>query len=163
MNLIIIFAAKYLIYASVIFALFAFFFTKKTNKKETLKLSLIALPAAFLTAKILGHLIHTTRPFVTQNSIPLITHAKNNGFPSDHTLLAMTIAAIFFASDKKTGYIFLILGLVIGLARILAKVHQPVDVMASILIAFAAVFLTHFALRKAHHLNSTLDRFLQKV
>ena len=53
-------------------------------------------------ALILGHLYYNPRPFVVGNFTPLISHSVDNGFPSDHVLLASAIASILYFFSKKT-------------------------------------------------------------
>ena len=48
--------------------------------------------AAYLIAKGLGHVIHDPRPYLVEHLQPLIPLAHDNGFPSDHSLLAWVLA-----------------------------------------------------------------------
>jgi len=104
-------------------------------------LSLVAFPLALAVAKVLNLFIKNPRPFVVEHMKPLIDHAADNGFPSDHTLLTMTIAAIVFVYHRKLGIALAFCALVVGWARVMAKVHHPIDIVGSIIIAIVAVFL----------------------
>jgi undecaprenyl-diphosphatase len=67
---------------------------------------------------------------VSEHVKPLISHAANNGFPSDHALFTMTITAITYYFSKKTAAVMLVLTIIIGVARVLALVHSPLDIGA---------------------------------
>lgn len=141
MNLLIAVAAKYL-YLIVILAFLAWtYFRAKKQMKNIVKLVVISFPISFVIAKILSHFYYNARPFVTENIKPLIFHAPNNGFPSDHTLLTMTIAAVIYQYNKKVGTILALLALCVGYARVAAKIHHQIDVWAAAVVAVFAVYL----------------------
>ena len=139
MDLVIIFAAKYLYLLTILMFLVIVFVT--TQRKKMIVLSLVAFPLALAVAKVLNLFIKNPRPFVVEHMKPLIDHAADNGFPSDHTLLTMTIAAIVFVYHRKLGIALAFCALVVGWARVMAKVHHPIDIVGSIIIAIVAVFL----------------------
>lgn len=163
MNLLVVFSAKYLIYLIILIAVITFISSKSALRKNFAKLSILALPFTYITAKVLSFFIYHNRPFVDQNISPLIKHAADNSFPSDHTLLAMTISSIVFFYDRRTGSILFILSICLGLGRILAKVHYPIDILASTVIAVTASFVASLILNKLGKLNSNLDKFLQTI
>lgn len=106
---------------------------------------------SYLLAKISAMFIYDPRPFVTSHVQPLFPHTPDNGFPSDHTLLTTAIAAVIFAFNKRLGAFLFALALVIGLARILAHVHQPLDIISSVLIAVGMTLVS----------NRLLDRLMK--
>ena len=147
-NSIIVFLANYLYIIIVLVAIVAVVFANQTARKSILKLALLTLPLAFIIANILGRLFYNPRPFVVEHIKPLIPHAANNGFPSDHTLLVISIASILFVYNKRLGVFLFILGLIVGFARIYAKVHHPIDILGSIGIATSSTFLSLILLKK---------------
>ena len=90
-NQLIIFSAKYL-YLLVI-AITVLFFIKQPRdiQKQLLIFGIITLPAAYIIAKLAGFLYYDPRPFIQGGFTPLIPHAADNGFPSDHALLSAAI------------------------------------------------------------------------
>lgn len=142
-DVFIIFSSKYLIYLLVVLYLIYLFPKSNSVKKRIISLSLFSLPAAFIVSRILSNFYYSTRPFVEQNFTPLISHAADNGFPSDHALLSFALASIVFASSKKWGVIFFILGIGIGLSRILAGIHSPLDILGSFFIGAGVVFICY--------------------
>lgn len=141
MNAAIIFTAQYLIFVSAAIAVFYFFRQPWQKQKEILIFAMVLLPLSYVVAKIISRFYFDPRPFVVQNFAPLIPHAPDNGFPSDHTLLGAAIAAAIFRFNKKLGVVLLILALLVGIARVLAGVHHAADIGGSILIVLAVYFL----------------------
>lgn len=101
--------------------------------------ALIALPLAFFTGRFLSLFIDSPRPFVVENTTPLIDHVANNGFPSEHTLLVATVALLVYTEHRTFGILLAVVAILVGLARILANVHHGIDVAGSIVIALASV------------------------
>jgi len=144
MNFLIIFGAKYLFVLIVLVALVYFFTLSKDKKREFILFVLIALPAIYIVAKISSLFFYDPRPFVSNGIVPLLPHAADNGFPSDHALLSATTAIIVFFYNKKVGAVLLVVALTVGVSRVLAGVHHPIDIIASFLIAIIISSLIYF-------------------
>lgn len=141
-----IFAAQYLIVFSPLVALITWFFSAKPIKKKIVWLSVVALPLAYITAKLSGKIIYDPRPFVVDHIAPLIPHAPDNGFPSDHMLLTMTVASIIFVYNKKMGIVLGLIALAVGTGRVLVHVHHIEDIAGSAVIAIGITYLSWFIL-----------------
>lgn len=141
MENLIIFGARYL--TGVMIAIAVIYFLKQSRKRkiEMAVFAIITLPAIYLMAKIASALYFNPRPFVVENFIPLVEHANNNGFPSDHTLLSVAVAMVIFFYNKKLGGMLLFLALLVGIARVLAGVHHVLDIVGSFVIAIIVAFL----------------------
>lgn len=140
MNSLIIFAAKYLIYILILIAAGYIAAQNKKRQKEILFLAAIILPVSYVVAKIASFFYYDPRPFVVGGFTPLIPHAADNGFPSDHTLLASAVAAVIFGFHKKFGTLLFVLAVLVGLGRVLAGVHHGLDVAGSIIITVTVAF-----------------------
>ena len=148
MNYIIIFGAKFLVALIVLIAGGYFFSISKQQKREMVIFSLITLPIIFIISRLASKLYFNPRPFVVENFLPLISHAADNGFPSDHTLLSAAVASIIFVFNKKIGILLGLLAVLVGMARVTAGVHHYIDIFGSILIVTVVVFLTRRFLKK---------------
>lgn len=142
-NMVIIFGAKYLFAVIILIAVVYFLKQDRIEQKRMLTLSFIALPTAYIVAKIGNFLYFDPRPFVTGHFIPLISHAPDNGFPSDHTLISAAIASVVYFNHRKLGVALLIIAGVVGIARVLAGVHSFVDIFGSMVIAFGVTWLVN--------------------
>ncbi|MDD5464043.1 MAG: phosphatase PAP2 family protein [Candidatus Moranbacteria bacterium] len=143
MDEVIIFGARRLTAVMILVALVFFLRLSCEKKKEILVFAIITLPAIYLMAKLSSLFYYNPRPFVVEQFVPLIAHANNNGFPSDHTLLSAAVASVVFFFNKKLGAFLLILALLVGTSRVLAGVHHAIDIAGSIVVAFVVSFLMY--------------------
>jgi membrane-associated phospholipid phosphatase len=109
----------------------------RTAQKRLALLAVLVFPGSFIVGTLLGMVISSPRPFVVEPIPPLIPASTDNGFPSDHTLLAMACATVIFVFSRRTGVILIALALVVGAARVAARVHHPIDVLGSAAIVWA--------------------------
>ncbi|MDP3995235.1 MAG: hypothetical protein Q8P78_01305, partial [bacterium] len=66
----------------------AFFTAQKPDiKRRMIRFGAMVLPLAYVIAFVARSFFYSPRPFVESGIAPLIPHAPDNGFPSDHTLL----------------------------------------------------------------------------
>jgi len=149
---VIIFFAKYFPYLvilmAIIFLLFhhEVLFSKTPIKAFIQKWKEIVLVFfsgifAWILADGLKYLFHASRPFILfPKVIPLISETDFS-FPSGHATFFMALAFAIFFSHKKAGYWFIFFALIIGIARITAGVHFPVDILGGYLLGFAIAFI----------------------
>lgn len=148
MTTLITITAQYLIFAVILMAVIAAAFSSKELWWSIIKLTVLSFGLAFLLAYIAGLLYYDTRPFVVEHIEPLVPHVASNGFPSDHTLAAMVAAAVIFVYRRWWGILLGVLAILVGVARVYADLHYPVDIIGSIVIAVIATFIAWLILRK---------------
>ncbi len=139
MNAFFVFSAKYLFVLSILILGAYFFFRKWPAQK---RMALFAVPAGLLTyllGLIGNRLYYNPRPFVVGHFIPLIAHVADNGFPSDHTLLVSSLAAVGTYWNKWLGITLWVIAILVAISRVYVGLHHPIDVVASMCIAIAAV------------------------
>jgi undecaprenyl-diphosphatase len=135
MHEIVILIAKYFIVITVLGVLWVLAIAPK---EQRLRMAILLGLGGILTvlfAKIGSHLYYDPRPFVTTHITPYFSHAPDNGFPSDHTLLAAFLAYWVFAYRKALGALLFVVALLIGSARIIAGVHHLNYILGSLLFA----------------------------
>ena len=138
---VIIFLAVYLIYVVVFLTLLFLLYCKKW--KEFILLCASG-GLAWILAKILKVLIHTPRPFDIFPQVQSLFTETGYAFPSGHTMVASAIAFALFFINKKTGYVFMFFALLIGLARIIAGVHFPIDILGGFALGIGVSYLVAF-------------------
>ena len=146
MHFLIVFGAKYLIIVPVLALLWSSLALQGKKRTYLLLLTMVALPIALGVGKALSYVYYNTRPFVAGAFTPLIDHAPDNGFPSDHMLLAATLATLVFFINSRLGAALWVVAVLIGVSRVAAGVHHPLDIVASGVVAVVAVFGAHFLL-----------------
>lgn len=99
-------------------------------KKEQVVHALFACLFAWLIAALIKHFFPTIRPFVTNGrEIDVLMRPTDGAFPSEHATLAFALAVTIFMHDRRVGWFFLVGALLIGIARVLANVHYPIDIL----------------------------------
>lgn len=130
-----IFIANDLFYLMVLGFLLAWFYGEDTTKKLIVKATFFTL-IAFSLSQVISHYFYYPRPFVMEVGRTLIQHAPNGSFPSDHMLFFSTVAFSYvFSSQRKIGYVFLILAWMVAWSRVYLGVHFPLDMLGAFSIA----------------------------
>ena len=155
MNSIIVFCAQYLFLLVILIIGVAWLKHPKADRWRFFASVIVAGAIAFVLSRIAGKLYYDPRPFVVEHVKPLFPHIADNGFPSDHALLTGTLTAITYFFNKKAATLMLVPTVIIGAARVLAKVHSPLDIgggwVFGIIGSVAAYYLVkwYFARREA--------------
>jgi undecaprenyl-diphosphatase len=113
-------------------------FKLDTKRKKTFLIQLVAAGIlTYLAGKLAAALYYDPRPFISDHVVPYFASATDNGFPSDHTLLASFAGFMTLWYNRKLGAALLVLAALIGIARVTAGVHHGADVLG----AFGASFI----------------------
>ncbi len=112
-------------------------FLKKSGKKFFLYIQefvqiFISVSVAYLISFLLKNLISAPRPFLRfPNEVsPLFHYGGFNSFPSGHATLFMSLGVMIYLYNRKLGVLFIILALLIALARVIVGIHFPIDILA---------------------------------
>jgi undecaprenyl-diphosphatase len=142
--------AQYTLYA-VLAAAAAVWWTLRPPERLVMVVALalaVVIAGGLLLAAALGWT--DPRPFVVDGTIPLVPHAPDNGFPSDHTVASTLLAGIVMGFRLRVGLCLLLASVVLGAARVAAQVHHVPDIIAGVLIglvgAVGGLLLAHVAL-----------------
>ena len=115
------------------------FYTPKESRYQDYSKVLMAGLTAFLFAKLIGFVYQpaVVRPFQELGVDAGASFLDNPGFPSDHMLFTTAIVlAVWFITKNKTATIILaLLAVLVGLGRVLALVHTPLDIIGGVAIA----------------------------
>jgi len=134
----IVFSARYLI---IILFVFCALFLFKISKKTFISL-FFALVIATLLTQLFKFFMPINRPFVNREVNLLFEPPYDSSFPSNHAVLAGICAFSLFFYKKKAGILAILAAVLIGLARIFAGVHWPIDVLAGLLLSFLVSLIT---------------------
>ncbi len=114
-----------------------------------------------LGSKVLTHVIIDPRPYIVTHTRPLIPTSHDNGFPSDHTLLAAALTASLWWIDRRWVGAFALGTLLVLLGRLGVGAHHTLDVAGCLAIAAIAALVVSAAPLPASWrtpLLSALDR-----
>ncbi|MBX4205682.1 phosphatase PAP2 family protein [Candidatus Microgenomates bacterium] len=104
-------------------------------KKETALHAFFALTLAWIFANIIKDILPTPRPFMLNNLPIMVLFKPNDGaFPSGHAAMAFALAVTVWLHNRKWGIFYLICALLVGIARVIANVHYPLDIIGGALV-----------------------------
>ncbi len=112
------------------------------HKKKEILLVFITAGFAWVLGAILKLLIHIERPFISLPGVTSLIPETGFAFPSGHSTLFMALAVSIYLLHKKIGRWFIFSAVIIGLARISAGVHFPMDILGGFVLgALVAYFV----------------------
>lgn len=104
------------------------------------RIAVLAL-LAYVVSVILTGVIADPRPYIVTHTQPLTPVGHDNGFPSDHTLLAAALTASLWWFARRAIPLFAIGTLLVALGRLGIGAHHTLDVVGSIVIAVIAALI----------------------
>lgn len=107
----------------------------------------IIIPALDLFfVSILRNILNRPRPYDELNYTPLVKYKSGKGksFPSRHTASGIIIAMACLYINKTLGVFTMILGLLIGISRVIVGVHYIKDVIFGIIISIIFGYIGFF-------------------
>lgn len=116
----------------LIAGLLVFLFIHK-HKGEGIKNVLVIFFAALLAwfvAKAIKYFYFSPRPFEVLDSVNLLfEHGGGDSFPSGHATFYSALATSFYFYHKYLAWIYIVGAILIGLSRIIAGIHWPLDIL----------------------------------
>lgn len=78
------------------------------------------------------------------------THASTPSFPSNHTTIIWSIAAVLLANNWRSpsGWLVFIMGAAMAWARIFLGVHFPLDMLGSLVVATVVAFFIRISTKR---------------
>lgn len=150
MNTIVIFFAVYVVWIiALIVASYVLWRLPKGERLTFLSMIICSVIIGFILVKLASSLHYSPRPFVLSGQLPLVPHAPDNGFPSEHMFVSTLMALLLYRYARTLAYFLLCLAILVGLARVQADVHHLQDVLGSLALAtltviFANIIVNHF-------------------
>lgn len=137
-DIVIEFFATFLIWILYAGLVVLWFIDGKIRKEQVIH-ALVAGAIAWMVTYLIKYFFPTERPFVLNGGdVDVLIKPTNSAFPSSHTALAFSLAVTIFMHDRRAGWWYLTGALLIGIARILANVHFPHDIVGG---AFIGTFV----------------------
>lgn len=139
-----IFAAQYLVFidaaiAAIVLALLLY----RRPRPQVVRwvvAGAIVVVLSYVFAKIGGSLYSDPRPFTVDHVKPLTSHGADNGFPSDHALLAAVVVALVALVSPWLALPFAVIAVLVDLGRVGSGLHHVSDVVGSdVLVTIATV------------------------
>ena len=148
------FAAQWLVYLALAIVA-GLWIWGAPAKRSALLATCIGVVLGLAINRAIGLLWFHPRPFMVNVGRTLMAHAAETSFPSDHVTILWSLAfgLIATASWPRVGGLLVLLGLVVGWARVYLGLHFPFDVAGAFLVAL-------FAAACARYLRGYVERWL---
>ena len=134
----IVFIAADLLWV-VLIGLF-FYLLKDRDKRTAIRDIVVVFGAGVMgrfAALVLKNIFHTARPFVSLSSVRQLIAESGYAFPSGHAMLLSAISgALWMSGYRRSALLFGFFALLVGVARIAAGVHWPVDILGGLALGF---------------------------
>jgi membrane-associated phospholipid phosphatase len=111
----------------------------------------LSLGVATLLTLLSKAVIDDPRPYLAEHYTPLAHAAADNGFPSDHTLVAALLAGWAWWLDRRLLPVFVAGTMLVLLGRLAIGAHHTLDVLGSLGFALAGLLLAARLLRPGAH------------
>jgi undecaprenyl-diphosphatase len=139
-------AARYLVFAMA--AAVAIYWVVGRGRQRAVNQAMVAgaVVAALLglaTASLIQHFYVHPRPFVDRQDVMLlINHGADASLPSEHAVVAFSLAgAALWSRRLLSGAVLLLAAVALGFARIYTGLHYPADIAVAAGVGLLASFL----------------------
>ena len=114
--------------------------------------------ATILIVKIAAAFFYERRPFLVEHLHPLVAHAADNAFPSDHLAACGLAVGYLWPRSRALALLAIVVAFAIAIARVLARLHYPQDVIAGFAFGLGGAFLGARAARSLPFIRSEVPR-----
>ena len=142
---LIIFFADYLVFIFII--IFFLYLLKQKSLREKIYYFNLFLLVEILARGILTEVIRffyaRQRPFMV---LPITNIVNDNAhsFPSGHSVVLFSLALVLFVINKRWGWVFLGVAVLVGVSRIMAGVHWASDIVGGLAVAALSFYLIYY-------------------
>jgi undecaprenyl-diphosphatase len=155
---LVLFFAKYFPVLVIIFAVYFLFRHQEevyfsnpvirfVARAKEIFYTLSAVFLSWIFSVLLKVMFAVPRPFGALNINPLFSPGDFS-FPSGHSAFFMALAVAIYFWHRKMGLLFILFAVIIGLARIVAGVHYPFDILSGFLFGGLVSYLLMFFFKK---------------
>ncbi len=139
---IMVFCARYGPFLLAGFLIYLWFFVAETGRKAAVRAT-VGGALSIAAARIVGLLHYQAIPSVLGLGRPLVLHAANNSFPSDHASFSFGLAMSLLFSGSVLWPEAVTLAALIAFARVFVGVHFPLDVVVGFVVGTFVAALVH--------------------
>ncbi len=131
----------------LLLGLLAFLALHRHEKSVGIKNIFVVLSAAlfaWIIARALKYSLPVPRPFEALPDVnKLLDYGGGDSFPSGHATFFGALAVAVFFYHRTLGMLYIVGALLIGLARVVAGIHFPVDILAGYIIGGAVAYIAY--------------------
>ncbi len=139
---IAVFCAEYLPYLVGLLYLYFVLTSTLSNKRELVINTLApAVLTRLLFATLIKQIIARPRPFLALPGVHMLVEATGFSMPSGHASFFFALATSVWLVDKRWGYIFFALAIVISMARVAVGIHYPSDILTGLILGGGLAYI----------------------
>ncbi len=151
-SIIYFLASDYGLIILTVLLIYLFKHKDKLKRVSDLIIVLISGVTAVMVADILKLFFHTLRPFEIFPWVHALIIKDDFSFPSGHSAFFMAIATSLWFYHKRLSVFFGISAVVIGLSRVIAGIHFPIDILGGLTLGFLVGIIIPFIINKLKNL-----------
>ena len=148
----IVFFAQYLAYILAVLPLGVLLYRARWTKPELIQICAAyagALAARYGITPLLRFIFPVERPFeIFSEAARLIPHEASASFPSGHAVFFFALAMGVWFIHRRLGGYMLVLAFFMSVARVMAGVHWPADILAGAVIGITVSVIAFFIARR---------------
>ena len=114
-------------------------------------------------AALIGDAWRRPRPFVMYHFSPLISHAADSSFPSDHLAVLGAVGVAVALAARRLGLVILAAALLVAFSRVYVGVHYVSDVVDGAALGAVCGGFTWYLTRLAGSSVAAVDVVLQRL
>lgn len=159
LNSSFVFIAEYTVYFLALSVLL-FWFTRDYKNRIMIVSASVTFIISEIIGKIAGKFHSNCQPFAELPNVnQLIEKAVDNSFPSDHTILFFSFCITFWLFNKRGGFLWFLLAVIVGISRIWVGVHYPADVAVGAIISITIAIIIKVTVPKSALIKKGIDLF----
>ena len=150
LDFLIVFLASYLAWIlGAGLVLFIFIGERRKQIFIACESILAAMISRFGFTEIIRYFYDKPRPFeILDGARKIIEQDPGGSFPSGHAAFFFAIATTLFIYDRRWGSAFFLASVAMGIGRVAANVHWPIDIVGGAIIGIISSLLIHIFFRK---------------
>ncbi len=110
------------------------------NKGRGVVVVCISTISGYILANLLKIIIHTDRPPIALPDVHSLVSETGYAFPSGHSATIAAFAFAVFFKNRTLGYVSFVAMLLVGVARVAAGVHFPIDIVGGYVLGFMVAY-----------------------
>ena len=111
-------------------------------KKEQALHALFSTFLVFIICEMIKSLFPSLRPFQINGYAPLtLSIPGSSSFPSVHAAVSSALATSIWLHNRKIGWGFTVMAILVSLGRVMSNVHGPLDITVGILLGIGTSLL----------------------
>ncbi|MBI5077911.1 MAG: phosphatase PAP2 family protein [Candidatus Yonathbacteria bacterium] len=130
----------------ILAALFIYLFKHRDNPKKGVRdLFVVGVTAvsAYIIAYAFKDTFNTLRPFDALSWVKPLVSESGPALPSGHATFFMALALSLWFYHKRLAVFFGVSAVIIGIARVMAGIHWPVDILAGLFLGYVVGTTLH--------------------